>query len=572
MEARDKLPIERLLNVGRGVEPADIVLEGGMVVDVLSGTVRHADVAILGDCIAGVSPEGYEGHRVIDCTGAFIAPGLVDGHIHIESSLLAPWTFAHAVAQRGTTTVVADPHEIANVCGLAGVRFMTDVARGAPCDVFLAAPSCVPATDLDTAGAKLGAAEIAEMCAWPGVVALGEMMNYAGVLAGDPEVLAKLAAAAGKPIDGHAPGLTGLDLQAYVAAGPDSDHECTSLHEAREKLAAGMWTMVREGSAARNLCDLLPLAADPQTAGRCLFVSDDLAAHELLEEGHMDRILRRAVVAGLDHVTAVRLATLSPATRFRLHDRGAVRPGLLADLVVFEDLRQFVPRVVLKTGRETGEFDPTPPSVPAPTGTCRVGPLSEGSFVVPATGERARVIGIVPGQIVTQALWMSLPRADGQLQPAAEEDVAKVAVIERHGRGGGVGVGFVRGLGLKRGAIASTVSHDSHNLIVAGVDDRAMLAAARALIAAGGGFAAAHGEGNVQVLPLPIAGLMSDRPLQAVAAAHGELVRGAEAQGCSADPFPALSFLALPVIPELRITDRGLVDVTRFAHVSLTGD
>lgn len=560
-----------LMAAARGESPPDLLLRGGTVVDVLSAGLRKADVAIHSGHIVGVGVGGREAVRVIDCSGKFVAPGLIDGHIHLESSLVAPWEFARAAALHGTTTVVADTHEIANVCGAPGVRFMAQAVVGSPLDVLLVAPSCVPASPLDTSGAELGPDEVTQMLAWPEVVGLGEVMNYPGVLARDPAVLAKLEAARGMPIDGHAPGLTGAELQAYVAAGPDSDHECTSLAEAEEKLAAGMWIMMRQGTAARNLAELLPLALDPRGAGRCMFVSDDLAPDGLQEEGHLDRLLRLAVAEGLAAVDAVRLATINPACRFGLWDRGAVRAGLLADLVVFEDLKSFAIAHVLKRGRAVGELPAATPDVELPLDTCHVGDVSEEAFVVDAPTGPVRVIGLLPGQIVTKALHMELPADKGRLRPGPALDVAKVAVIERHGRGGEIGVGFVRGLGLRRGAIAASVSHDSHNLIVAGVDDRCMAGACRAVAEAGGGYAVVPSDATPVVLPLPIAGLMSDQPIGTVTRCLAEVVRAARGLGCRDDPFAVLSFLALPVIPELRITDRGLVDVARFQHVALAG-
>jgi adenine deaminase len=560
-----------LIAAAGGDSPVDLVLCGGTVVDVLSGSFRRANVAVHGDRIVGVGSEDYEGERVLDCAGKLVAPGLIDGHIHLESSLVAPWEFARAAASRGTTTVVADAHEIANVCGKGGVRFMAKGAADCSLDVLLAAPSCVPASHLDTSGAELGARDVAEMLAWPEVVGLGEVMNFPGVLAGDPEVLAKLQAARGMPIDGHAPGLTGPDLQAYVAAGPDSDHECTTLAEAEEKLAAGMWIMIREGTAAQNLTELLPVAFDPRAAGRCMLVSDDLAPNELRGHGHIDRLLRLAVRNGLSPLDAIRLATANPACRFGLRDRGAVRAGLLADLVVFEDLEEFAVTHVIKRGREVSEYPASAPDLDSPIDTCHIGYVTAEAFSVPAPGGSVRVIGMVAGQIVTQALQMELPAEDGRLQADPERDVAKIAVIERHGRGGGMGVGFVKGLGLRQGAIASTVSHDSHNLIVAGLDDRSMATACRAVADAAGGYAAVPRGGAAVVLPLPIGGLMSDQPIDVVVRRLDEVIGVAHSMGCKGDPFATLAFLALPVIPELKITDKGLVDVGRFEHVPLAG-
>lgn len=572
LDTRTTPPPGRLVRVALGLEPADVVLAGGTVVDVLTGTLRRADVAISGEHIAGIAREGYTARRVIDCRGQFIAPGLIEGHIHIESSLLSPQEFAWSVAKHGTTTVIADPHEIANVWGVPGARFMADSSAGAPCDVLLTAPSCVPATSLETAGAEIGADDLQAMLSWPAVVGLGEMMNFAGVLASAPNVLAKLAVAAGRPIDGHAPGLSGRELQAYVAAGPDSDHECTTLDEAHEKAAAGMWIMIREGTAARNLGDLLPLARDPTANDRCLLVSDDLSPHELAQEGHLDRLLRRAVAHGLDGVTALRLVTINPASRFRLHDRGAIRPGLLADLVVFENLSSFRVRKVIKRGREIERYRRRSSAPRTPVSACRLPRLSQASLRIPVVSGPVRVIGLVPGQIITRSLRLTLPVTGRYLRADAHQDVAKLAVIERHGRSGAIGLGFVKGLGLCSGAIASTVAHDSHNLIVAGMDDSAMLTAARTLADIGGGFAVVGLQGKVTAMPLPIGGLMSDRPLEEVVTLHRRVLKAAARLGTPhTDVFAVLSFLALPVIPELRLTDQGLVDVVRCERVSLGG-
>ncbi|MGQ9730315.1 MAG: adenine deaminase [Candidatus Zipacnadales bacterium] len=559
--------------VARGVEPADLVLRGGIVIDVLTGELRRADVAIVGELIAGVSPYAYRGRRILDCTDKFIAPGLIDTHIHIESSLLAPWEFARAVAACGTTTVIADPHEIANVCGLEGVRFMLKAARGQPCEILLTVPSCVPTTPLETSGANLGVEEIARMLRWPQVVGLGEMMNYPGVLRGETKVLAKLKVAAGHPIDGHAPGLAGDDLQAYVGAGPDSDHECVSLEEAREKLRAGMWIMIREGPAARNLCDLLPLVKESAAASRCMFVSDDLAPHELDEHGHLERLLRQATAQGLDPIAALRLVTVNPAARFRLQDRGIVRPGLLADLVIFDNLDDFRVEMTLRHGIPINEYPATKPRGRVPTNTCHLPPLPADVFAVPASAGVVRIIGVVARQIVTKALRLQLPIRNGCLSPDPAREIAKIAVVERHGKNGGIGIGFVHGLRLKRGALASTVAHDSHNLIVVGVDDQLMLIAAQKIAQEGGGLCAVTPEGQAAIVPLPIAGLMSDRPLAEVVSSLRCLLEVTRNLGCgNSNPFEVLSFLALPIIPELRLTDKGLVDVNLFKHVPLVGD
>lgn len=486
--------------------------------------------------------------------------------------MLSPARFAEAVSRHGTTTVVADPHEIANVSGLDGVRYMIEASRGGPIDLLLTAPSCVPATHLETSGAELGPDEVEQMLRWPEIHGLAEMMNFPGVLFADPAVLRKLASAAGGIIDGHAPRLGGRDLQAYVAAGPRSEHEATSLEEAHEKLAAGMWVLLREGSTARNLADLAPLLCG-EGAHRCLLVSDDRNPVDLHERGHLDETLRRAVALGVPAPRAVQAATLNAAQCHRLHDRGAVAPGLLADLTVVADLEQFEVQLTLKRGVPVDEIAPAPePETARVRGSVQVEGLADATLRIAAEGASARVrmIDVAPGQILTGSGEATLPVRDGSVIADRSQDVAKLAVFERHHGSGRVGLGFVRGLGLREGAIASTVAHDSHNLVVAGMSDAAMLRAAQALIEAGGGQCAATEAEVLAALPLPIAGLMSDRSLQEVVEQVSALQEAARSLGCELeDPLMALSFLALPVIPALKLTDRGLVDVDAFGFTDL---
>lgn len=569
MTARE---LARLTAVARGAEPADLVLRGGRVLNVFTGELQPADVAICGETIAGVG--SYRGHREIALSGAVVLPGFIEGHIHIESTMLAPAQFAAAVAARGTTTVIADPHEIANVAGLEGVRYLLDATVEAPAQVFLMAPSCVPATPLETAGAVLGPEQVEQLLGWPRVLGLAEMMNFPGVLGGEPQVLRKLAAATGRSVDGHAPGLSGPELQAYVAAGARSEHEATTLEEGREKLAAGMWVMIREGSAARNLAELAPLLCG-EGADRCLLVSDDRNPVDLLELGHLDYSLRRAVQLGVPAHRAVRAVTANAAARFGLHDRGAVAPGLRADLTVVADLTDFVVLHALRGGRLVAELAPPADGTPLAGGRCRTGELHAERFalrgpVTTASQARVRVIEVVPGQILTRAGEAMLPVVDGRLQIPRDSDLALLAVVERHHGSGAVGLGLVRGLGLRGGALASTVAHDAHNLVVAGTSAEAMVRAAQAVMLVGGGQAVATDREVRALLPLPVAGLMSDRPLAEVAAGVRALHRAARELGTGLDdPFMTLSFLALPVIPALRLTDRGLVDVERFAVVPL---
>lgn len=569
MTARE---LARLTAVARGAEPADLVLRGGRVLNVFTGELQPADVAICGETIAGVG--SYRGRREIALSGAVVLPGFIEGHIHIESTMLAPAQFAAAVAARGTTTVIADPHEIANVAGLEGVRYLLDATVEAPAQVFLMAPSCVPATPLETAGAVLGPEQVEQLLGWPRVLGLAEMMNFPGVLGGEPQVLRKLAAANGRPVDGHAPGLGGPQLQAYVAAGARSEHEATTLEEGREKLAAGMWVMIREGSAARNLAELAPLLCG-EGADRCLLVSDDRNPVDLLELGHLDYSLRRAVQLGVPAHRAVRAVTANAAARFGLHDRGAVAPGLRADLTVVADLTDFVVLHALRGGRLVAELAPPADGAPLAGGRCRTGELHAERFaltspVTAASQARVRVIEVVPGQILTRAGEAMLPVVDGRLQIPRDSDLALLAVVERHHGSGAVGLGLVRGLGVRGGALASTVAHDAHNLVVAGTSAEAMVRAAQAVVQVGGGQAVATDREVRALLPLPVAGLMSDRPLAEVAAGVRALHRAARELGTGLDdPFMTLSFLALPVIPALRLTDRGLVDVERFAVVPL---
>jgi len=567
--------LKAIIRAARGEDTADLLLANGHVVNVFSGEVFRADVAIAGGLIAGVG-SGYQARETIDLEGAIVCPGFIDGHLHIESTMLSPFEFARAVVPRGTSAVVSDPHEIANVLGLSGIRYMLDASEGLPLDVFVMASSCVPATHMESAGASLSAGDLAELLGHPRVLGLAEMMNYPGVLFQVEDVLAKLdlARKLGVPIDGHAPGLTGRDLQAYVATGVRSDHECTRAEEALEKLRAGMYVYIREGTTERNLADLLPIV-NPATARRCLLVSDDRHPDDLMDRGHLDHSIRLAVEHGLDAVTAIQMVTLNPAERFRLHDRGAVAPGYRADLVVLDSLRELRVRKVFHSGALVAEDGRM--SSRARPAAATIAPSVHVAWdrldlAVRATGSRLRVIRVIEGQIVTRADEVALPAERGPIEADVSRDLLKLAVIERHHATGRIGLGFVTGMGLKRGAIAGTVAHDSHNLIVVGTNDRDMMAAARAIADMGGGLVAVSDGRLLACLPLPVAGLMSDRPLEEVRAGMDALIAAARAGLGSplANPFMTLSFLALPVIPKLKLTDRGLVDVEKFEIVPLT--
>jgi adenine deaminase len=561
-----------LLAVARGEAPADLALVGGRVADVLTGEIRAASVAVCGERVAALGT-ACRALETIDLDGATVLPGLIDAHAHLESAMVSPREFSRLLVPRGVTTAVIDPHEIANVLGVAGVKAMLAASIGIPLDLFVMAPSCVPATNFSTSGGALEAAELAELLREPGVLGIGEMMNYPGVAAGVPEVLSKIDTAGGRPVDGHAPGLSGPLLNAYVAAGITSDHECTGVAEALEKLRLGMWIYLREGSSARNLAALMPLIT-PTLERRLCLCTDDRDLEDLLGEGSIDHALRMVLAGPVDPVTGVRLATLNPAERFGLADRGAVAPGRLADLVVVDDPTHPVARLVFKNGRlvardgkllDAGrrhDFPHAAASVRIDRGSL--------SFAVAARGLEIRVIGARPGQIVTAHLVRRAAIREGLAVADPGRDLAKVAVVERHTASGRVGLGFVEGLGLRHGAIAQTVAHDHHNLIVAGVDDASMTAAALAVADAGGGMAAALGGEVVASLPLPVAGLMSDLPFEEVLSQRRALLAAARGLGClEHDPFMLLSFLGLEVIPALKITDRGLVDVERFELVPL---
>ncbi len=567
-----------LIDAGRGAVPCDLNLANCSLIDLLRGEVRkNATVSIRKGVVAGVD-DGLRADRVIDLKGQYLSPGLIDSHVHIESSLLSPPEYARVVAPLGTTSVIADPHEIANVMGYEGMRYMLASSEGLPIDVYLMVPSCVPATDFDTAGAALYASDMHPFIREPRVLGLGEVMNYPGVLYKDQKLLDKIALFrdSGMPIDGHAPGLSGGALSAYIAAGIGSDHECTTPAEALEKLSKGMYIMLREGSTARDLRNLIP-AINPRTAGQFLICSDDRHANDLVDEGHMDFALRLLLAGGVDPIDAFRIACLNPARWFGLPTSGAVAPGYKADFVVFDSFDDFRARMVFKDGvliAEDGRLLVDPPGARPPArDSVNIKWLTEDDFRIPMDGHNMRVIEARPGSIITGERIMKPTVEDGLCMEDIGRDLLKIFVIERHTGSGNIGKGFIAGFGLKRGAIGLTISHDSHNMIVAGVDDRSIFRAAKHLNKMKGGMVFVVDDEVILDLSLPIAGLMSDRGAASVVEQLRAFEEVFAREGLSNHtPLMTLSFMALPVIPKLKITDKGLVDVERFAPVGLFVD
>lgn len=560
--------IARRIAVARGDEPADLVLKGGKVFSVFTREWLDVDVAVADGFIAGLG--SYEGREKVDVSGAYVVPGFIDGHVHIESSKLMVDQFSRAVLPHGTTAVVADPHEIANVLGTDGVHWLLDACEHVPLDVFVMAPSCVPASPLESPRRPFTEGDLAGLLRRHRTIGVAEMMNFPGVIAASPTEMAKLETGLTEHVDGHAPGVSGHALNAYIAAGIASDHEASTLEEAIEKRRLGMWVMLREGSAARNLVDLLPLVRElgPE---RCMFCTDDREPVFLVDEGHIDQMLRVAVEHGVRAEDALVMATLNAAQYHRLPHLGAIAPGYQADIVVLEDLRTFKARRVFKRGVE-----PVHESIEIPEWvrqTVNLGPMSDGCLTVRGPARHIRVMRVIPGQLVTGNDVIEPTSRNGELVADSGRDLVKIAVLERHHATGRVGVGFATNVGLQRGAFASTVAHDAHNVVVLGVDDRDMLLCVRRLAEIGGGIVVAEGGEVKGELALPVAGLMSDAPLGAVHEEMLGLERTLRHNGVSWDaPFMTLSFLALSVIPELKITDRGLVDVNRFEIVPLKVD
>ena len=568
--------LKEKIRVASGDGMVDLLIKNGRVVDVFSGEIEKRDVAVFEGVIVGFGD--YRAREIIDVKGDFLCPGLIDGHVHIESSMVTIPEFARAVLPNGTTSVVIDPHEIANVLGREGIRFMAKSAKGVPLNVFIMVPSCVPATHMETSGATLKAADLKPLLKEPWAIGLAEMMNFPGVIFRDPEVLKKIEIAKGKRIDGHAPMLSGKGLYAYLTAGIRSDHECTTGKEAKEKLKNGMWIMIREGTTARNLRSLIPLV-HPKNSRRFFFVTDDRHPKELLEEGHIDSMVRQAVRWGLDPILAIQMATLNAAEYFRLDNLGAIAPGYRADIISFDHLGRFQIKKVFKDGKLVSEngkmlFPPIHKRKSSNVnGSVRIKSLKKDALLLRSDQSLAKIIQLIPDQIVTKKVMKRVFLKDGVAHPNVKEDILKIAVVERHKATGNIGIGFVQGFGLKTGAIGSSVAHDSHNIVLVGTNDADMLKAVEVIQSMKGGLVAVL-EGKVLAsLPLPIAGLMSEGSVARVNLQLEALHSASKTLGCKIpDPFMILSFLSLPVIPELKITDKGLVDVNQFKIVPLFGE
>ena len=579
--------LQQKLSVARGEQRAELLFKNARVVNVFSGEIHQANVAVEDGRVIGFGD--YQAKKVIDLQGAYLAPSLIDGHFHVESSMLTAPEFTRAVVPHGTGAVVIDPHEYANVLGLDGIRYVLESTKNLAVDFFIMLPSCVPATHLETAGAKLTADDLKLMIHDERIAGVAELMNFPGVFLGFKSELAKIEAGKGKAIDGHAPGLRGKNLNAYALAGVRSDHESVEVEEAREKLRLGMHILLREGSTERNLEHLLPLI-NAHNSQNCSFATDDKLAGDLMNEGHIDHAVRVAIKGGVPPITAIQIATINTARHYRLANLGAIAPRYWADFIVFDDLKKFSVRQVYKKGvlvAENGKFlakNPAKVLLPRSTMNLRYSPkdlkvVAQASCLSVSkkkhTGEtpvplKIRVIEIIPDQIVTKELIAAPKIANGEIVADQSRDILKMVVVERHRATGNVGVGFVRGFKLKRGAIGSTVAHDAHNVIVAGTNDADILFAIQELERMQGGQVAVV-DGKVKAaLPLPIAGLVTDQPLAKAMKLIDDLNAAAHALGCDlAAPFMTLSFLALSPIPSLKLTDQGLIDATVLKKTSL---
>ena len=564
--------LKRLTAVARGAMPADLVIKNSKIVDLFNGRIIRADAAIYKDTIAGIGK--YNGKKIIDAKGCYLLPGFIDGHVHLESTMLSPVEFAKTTIAHGTTAVIIDPHEIANVAGIAGIKYILNATENLPIDFYIMAPSCVPASNLETYGHRITASDIKKFLKSKRVTGLAEVMDFSDVVSGREDIIKKIAAARDKIIDGHAPLLSGKSLSAYIAAGPSSDHEATNINEGREKLSLGMHLMIREGSIAKDLKSLIKLV-NKHSLSNISFVSDDLLPTELIRDGHINRILKKAVKLGLDPIVAIRMATLNTARYFNLKRIGAVAPGYKADTVLVKDLEGFKIHTVIKDGKvvyEDGKYRISPDRKLLPPfniiNSVKARPVDERDLSA-KTKERIDVIGLIPNEILTKWLRLKPKIKNGMVVSDTQKDILKIAVVDRHKASGNIGCGFVKGIGLKRGAIAASIAHDSHNIISVGENDKDMAVAINRIIAMQGGLVIVEDGRALGELPLPIAGLMSDKSAKSVEGSLDKLEMITKRLGVKTEhPFTTLSFLSLPVIPELRVTDLGVVDVMKGRIVS----
>lgn len=564
----DESFLKRAIAAGAGKEPSDLVLKNVKLFNVIDGSCRETDIAIVGDRIVGTYGS-YEGVDMLDGEGRVAVPGFIDTHLHVESSLVTPFEFDRCVLPHGVTTAICDPHEISNVLGAEGIRYFLDASLETLMDLKVNLSSCVPATSFETAGACLEIDDLLPFRDHPSVIGLAEFMNFPGVLACDPNVLAKLAAFQDGHVDGHAPLLSGLGLNGYLAAGIRTDHEATSAEEALEKLSKGMTILMREGSVSKDLEALAPILT-PDVSAFVAICTDDRNPLDIAEEGHLDSMVRRLIAKGIRPLDAYRAASWSGANAFGLRDRGLLAPGKRADIVLLDDFEDCRVNRVVCGGRQVTDaaFEARGSVAPVGLASVKIEPVSASEFDVPARNDETSVIGVLPGKIITEHLVKRLPVTDGKTLPDLEQDVLKVAVVERHGKSGNIGLGFVHGFGMKRGAIASSVGHDSHNICVVGADDRSIANAVNRVIAMKGGFAVADSDGVLAELALPVAGLMSLEPFETVRTDLETLRTAARSLGCTLEePFLQVAFLPLPVIPHLKITDHGVFDVDRFELV-----
>ncbi|MBY8997567.1 MAG: adenine deaminase [Candidatus Thorarchaeota archaeon] len=566
--------LDQMIDVAAGRTRADLVLKNANVVNVFTGDVTPGDIAIHGAYIAGIGE--YAGNEVIDLKGKYVSPSFIDGHVHVESSMVMPIQYARAVVPHGTGAVVADPHEIANVLGMEGILYMSKSMRGGPLEFYMMLPSCVPSTDLETNGVALDFLDIKPLMTEHYVLGLAEAMNYPGVIYRDPSILEKIQVALrmGKRIDGHAPGLEGLDLNAYAAARITSDHECVDIEEARRKLERGLHIHIREGSTARNLKALAPVI-EPHTAEFCSFVTDDRNSLDLMTKGHIDSMVRESIELGVDPVLAIKVASLSTAKHYGLQYVGAVAPGYRADIVVLDSLEKINVEMVYKQGvlvAKDGKMveDFGIETQPRLRRSVNIHYLEPEDFQVKVRGDRMNVIGMIPDQVTTEHLIEEPKVVDGLVVPDIDRDIAKITIIERHNASEPRAVGFVKGMGIKEGAMVSSIAHDSHNIVAVATNDRDLIEAVVQIVRMQGGIALAKDGKVIESLPLPIAGLMSDQPIEHVSERMKDLKTAAQKLGTPLEePFMAMAFLSLPVIPKLKITDLGLVDVDRFRLIDL---